>query len=95
MEAVLATMHPDVVWANGLEGGFVHGRDGVRAYWTHQWATMDSHANPIGFSAGEHDTVHVAVHLTARDLDGKLLFDTRGTHVFQIEDGLIKRFDIR
>jgi hypothetical protein len=23
-------MHPDVVWANGMEGGHVHGRDEVR-----------------------------------------------------------------
>lgn len=30
MDAVLSIMHPDVVWANGLEGGFVYGRDGVR-----------------------------------------------------------------
>ena len=29
MEAVLATMHPDVMWANGLEGGFVYRHDGV------------------------------------------------------------------
>jgi hypothetical protein len=28
MEAVLATMHSDVVWANGLEGGYVYGREG-------------------------------------------------------------------
>jgi hypothetical protein len=32
MEAVLTTMHGDVVWANGLEGGHVYGRDGVRDY---------------------------------------------------------------
>ena len=31
IEAALATMHPDVIWANGLEGGHVHGHDGVRA----------------------------------------------------------------
>ena len=42
IEAALATMHPDVIWANGLEGGHVHGHDGVRDYWTRQWAMMDS-----------------------------------------------------
>ena len=50
MEAVLATMHQDVVWANGLEGGHVYGRDGVRDYWARQWAMIDSHAEPVGFS---------------------------------------------
>jgi ketosteroid isomerase-like protein len=63
MEAVLATMHRDVIWANGLEGGYVYGHDGIRTYWTRQWATMDSRAEPIGFSIGEAGTVQVEVHL--------------------------------
>lgn len=95
MEAVLATMHRDVMWANGLEGGYVYGHDGVRDYWTRQWAMMDSHAEPTGFSIGADGTAYVEVHLTARDLKGNLLFDKRGSHMFQIEDGLIRRFDIR
>jgi ketosteroid isomerase-like protein len=32
LEGVLALMHPDVTWANGWEGGWVTGRDGVRDY---------------------------------------------------------------
>jgi hypothetical protein len=60
----------------GLESGYVYGHDGVRTYWTRQWATMDSRAEPIGFSIGEARTVQVEVHLTARDLTGNLLFDT-------------------
>jgi hypothetical protein len=95
MEAVLATMHRDVIWANGLEGGHVHGHEGVRDYWTRQWATMDSRAEPTGFSFSADGTVSVDVHLTARDLEGNLLFDSKGMHVFTIEDGLIRRFDIR
>ncbi len=33
IDAILSMMHPDVEWANGMEGGYVHGHDGVRAYW--------------------------------------------------------------
>jgi hypothetical protein len=95
MDALLATMDPDVMWANGLEGGHLHGRQGVRDYWTRQWAMMDSRAEPTSFSIGEDGTAYVEVHLTARDLDGNLLFDEKAGHVFQIENGLIKRFDIR
>lgn len=95
MDAVLVTMHRDVVWANGLEGGHVHGHDGVRDYWARQWATMDSHAEPVCFSVGADGTTVVEVHLTARDFDGKVLFDEMGIHVFRVEDGLIRRFDIR
>jgi len=95
MEAVLAVMQPDVVWANGLEGGYVYGHDGVREYWTRQWATIDSRAEPTGFSVGADGTTDVEVHLTARDREGNVVFDKIGHHIFLIEDGLIRRFDIR
>ena len=95
MEAVLATMHRDVVWANGLEGGHVYGHDGVRDYWTRQWAMIEPHAEPASFSIGADGTTEVEVHLTARDLNGNLLFDKMGGHIFRIENGLIRRFDIR
>ena len=95
MEAVLAIMHRDVVWANGLEGGYVYGRDSVRDYWTRQWATINSRAEPTGFSSLADGRTLVEVHLTARDLNGNVVFDRTGGHIFEIEDGLIKRFDIR
>ena len=47
MESVLAAMHEDVMWANGMEGGHVHGRDAVRAYWTRQWAMIDPRVDPV------------------------------------------------
>jgi hypothetical protein len=74
MDAVLATMHRDVMWANGLEGGHVYGHGGVGDYWTRQWAMMASRAEPIGFSLGADGTARVDVHLTARDLEGNVLF---------------------
>ncbi len=95
MEATLAIMHRDVVWANGIEGGYVYGHEGVRDYWTRQWATIESRADPVGISIGENATIEVEVHLTARDREGNVVFDKMATHVFQMEDGLIRRFDIR
>lgn len=95
MDAVLAATHPDVVWANGLDGGHVHGHAGVREYWTRQWAAMDSRAEPIEFLAGADGTTEVRVHLIAHDLEGDLLFDATATHIFRIVDGLVTRFDIR
>ena len=95
MEAVLATMHRDVIWANGMEGGHVYGRDGVRNYWTRQWAMIDPHVVPAGFSAGADGAVIVEVHQIVRDLKGNVLSDKMVGHIFHIEDGLIRRFDIR
>jgi ketosteroid isomerase-like protein len=95
MESVLLFLHDDVVWANGMEGGHVYGRDGVRRYWTRQWAMLDPHVEPVAFSNGSEGEIVVEVHQIVHDLDGKLLVDRITGHVFRIEDGLVKRFDIR
>lgn len=94
MESVLAAMHADVAWANGMEGGHVHGRDGVRRYWTRQWAMVDPQVEPVGFSTGPSGEVIVDVHQVVRDLEGGLLVDQMVVHIFRFEDGLIRRFDI-
>jgi hypothetical protein len=95
MEAVLAAMHEDVMWANGMEGGHVQGRDGVRAYWTRQWSMIDPHVEPGAFTVGLGGEVIVEVHQVVRDLQGKVIMDQMTGHIFHFQDGLIKRFDIR
>jgi hypothetical protein len=37
VDAVIATLHPDVDWPNAFEGGRVTGRDDVRDYWRRQF----------------------------------------------------------
>ena len=95
METVLAAMHEDVIWANGMEGGYVRGRDEVRSYWTRQWAMIDPRVEPVAFADGPEGEVIVEVHQVVRDLNGNLLADKMVGHVFRIENGLVKRFDIR
>ncbi len=95
IEAVLAALHPDVTWANGMEGGHVAGREAVRSYWTRQWAMLDPHVEPTAFSTGSDGETIVEVHQTVRDLQGALLVDQMVGHIFRIENGLITRFDIR
>jgi len=95
METVLAALHETVAWANGMEGGHVHGRDAVRSYWTRQWAMIDPHVEPVGFSRGPEGEIVVEVHQVVHDLDGALLLDQMVGHIFRIKDGLVRRFDIR
>lgn len=95
IEAVLAALHPDVTWANGMEGGHVHGREAVRSYWTRQWAMVDPHVEPTAFSAGASAEIVVEVHQTVCDLQGTVLVKQMVGHIFRIENGLITRFDIR
>jgi nuclear transport factor 2 (NTF2) superfamily protein len=94
METVLAAMHENVLWANGMDGGYVNGRDGVRQYWTRQWAMVDPRVEPIGFSEEPNEKTVVRVHQVVRDLSGTLLADREVNHIFSMEDGLIRRFDI-
>jgi hypothetical protein len=95
IEAVLAALDPDVTWANGMEGGHVHGREAVRSYWTRQWALVDPHVEPTTLSIGAAGEFVVEVHQTVRDLQGAVLVDQMVGHIFRIENGVIKRFDIR
>jgi limonene-1,2-epoxide hydrolase len=95
IETVLDALDEDVMWANGMEGGHVHGREGVRSYWTRQWAIIDPHVEPMSFSTTATGQVIVEVHQTVRNLQGELLVNQMLGHIFQIENNQVKRFDIR
>ena len=94
IDAVLARMHPDVVWPNGMEGGFVYGWQGVREYWTRQWEILDPTVEPLNIAEDENGRWVVDVHQVVRDREGKLLLDTTVRHAYQIENELIVRMDI-
>jgi ketosteroid isomerase-like protein len=94
IDAVLALMHPDVVWPNGMEGGYVHGHDGVRAYWTRQWGLIDPHVEPLKIEKDAKGRTVVEVHQVARDLNGNLLLDNIVHHAYTIRDNLIERMEI-
>lgn len=94
MEAVLARLHPDVKWANGMEGGHVDGREAVRTYWTRQMATLDPRVDPISITRDEKERWVVEVHQVVHDKEGNLLVDTVVHHAYRIAGGLIERMDI-
>jgi|HubBroStandDraft_1064217.scaffolds.fasta_scaffold438525_1 hypothetical protein len=95
IEAVLARMHPDVDWPNGMEGGRVHGRNAVRDYWRRQWALIDPNVEPVAFEDEAQGRMVVDVHQVIRDMAGKILLDRTVQHVYSIQDGLIERMEIR
>jgi ketosteroid isomerase-like protein len=94
IDAVLACMHPDVVWPNGMEGGVVHGREGIRAYWTRQWSMIDPRVEPRGFRPDGTGRTVVSVWQFVRDLSGNTLQDQMIEHIYTIEDGLIRTMEI-
>ena len=94
LEDVLARMHADVVWPNGMEGGFVHGHEGVRNYWTRQWAMLDPKVDPLKITPDDRGRWVVEVHQVVHDREGRLLVDQIVHHAYQISDSLIARMDI-
>jgi ketosteroid isomerase-like protein len=95
IDGALATMNSDVEWPNGMEGGTVHGHEGVRAYWTRQWGMVDPHVDPITFCDESDGRVAIEVHQVVRDLSGKVLMDRMVEHVYSLKDGLISSMEIR
>jgi hypothetical protein len=91
--AVLATFQPDVVWPNGMEGGYVHGHDQVRDYWTRQWGLVDPHVEPLRFTHRDGQVV-VDVRQVVRDLDGAVIVNTVVQHVYRFKDGLVQSMEI-
>jgi len=95
LAAALLAMHPDVEWPNGMEGGVVHGRDEVCDYWTRQWDATDPHVDPVRIDAEDDGQLIVAVHQIIRYLRGQVVSERFVEHAYLVEDGLIKRMEIR
>ncbi|WP_158744230.1 nuclear transport factor 2 family protein [Acidisphaera sp. L21] len=91
---VLSLLAETVAWANGMDGGHVHGHAAIRAYWTKQWAAITPQVDPTHVAQRDDGATTVDVHQVVRDLAGKLLLDETVRHVFHIHDGLVTRFDI-
>ncbi|MBB3137905.1 ketosteroid isomerase-like protein [Rhizobium pisi] len=102
IDGVLASLAEDVAWANGMDGGHVHGHEAVRAYWTRQWSMISPHVEPLAFHRTADGAIVAEVRQSIRDLQGNPLQDqTHGLkdkmigHVFRFRDGKVARFDIQ
>nr|WP_322666225.1 nuclear transport factor 2 family protein [Dendronalium sp. ChiSLP03b]MDZ8209004.1 nuclear transport factor 2 family protein [Dendronalium sp. ChiSLP03b] len=94
IETIISVMHPDVKWANGVEGGFVYGRDAVREYWTNQYKVIQVQLETLKFETDENNRNVVTVHQIVRDLQGNLLADATIEQIFTIENSLISLYEI-
>ncbi|MEM7717340.1 MAG: nuclear transport factor 2 family protein [Cyanobacteria bacterium P01_A01_bin.68] len=94
IETIISFMRPDVKWANGVEGGFVYGRDAVREYWTNQSKDIQVELETLKFETDEKNRNVVTAHQVIKDLQGNLLADATIQQIFTIEDGLISLYEI-
>lgn len=95
IDEALRLMHPQVDWPNGMEGGRVEGRDGVRGYWRRQWGLIDPHVEPLRIKDDAMGHLVVDVHQVIRDPSGKILKDQIVQHVYSFRNGLVARMEIR
>ncbi len=94
IETIISVMHPEVKWANGVEGGFVYGRDAVREYWTNQYKVIQVQLETLNFETDANNRNVVTVHQVVRDLQGNLLADATIRQIFTIENNLIVLYEI-
>lgn len=95
IETIISVMRPDVKWANGVEGGFVYGRDAVREYWTNQFKDIQPELETLKFETDENNRNIVTIHQIIKDLQGNVLADATVRQIFTIEeDGLISLYEI-
>ena len=94
LDAVLAMMGDEVDWPNAWKGGRLVGRDPVRDYWTAQWAEIDPRVEPLAVTKRADGKVAVTVRQLVRSPDGQVLSDGEVIHVYQLDDGLIRRMDV-
>lgn len=94
IETIISLMTPNVKWANGQNGGFVHGRDAVREYWINQFKEIQPELETLKFETDEKNRNIVTVHQIIKDLQGNVLADMTVRQIFTIEGGLISLYEI-
>lgn len=94
IETVLSMMDENVKWANGMEGGFVFGRENVREYWRRQFELVNPQLETLQFKVDDENREVVTLRQIVRDFDGNVLIDKTVEHIFSFENGLIKVFEI-
>lgn len=93
IDRVIDSMTEDVKWANGMEGGYVHGKDEVRAYWKRQFESVSSNVSPLS-TESTGDWVRVVVHQVVHDRLGQLLSDITVKHKFKMSADKVAEFHI-
>jgi hypothetical protein len=94
IDAVLKHFHANVQWPNGWEGGYVHGHDEVRDYWTRQWKEIDPKVIPVSIKPVAGNQIKVEVKQLIYDKSGSLIADEMVIHHYTFEDTLIVKMEI-
>jgi len=93
IDAVIAHTTPDVKWANGMEGGYVHGHHELKDYWTRQFALINPKVTPYEIEL-DGDNAKIKIHQVVYDLSGQLLQNKKLFHHFHMQHDKVEQFEI-
>ena len=93
IDLIISNMTDNVKWANGMDGGYVYGREAVRDYWTRQFTMVSSNVTPLEIKT-DKGVIKIKVHQVVYDLKGNLLADEFVYHFFHIRENKIALFEI-
>ncbi len=71
IDLVISKMTENVKWANGMDGGYIYGHDGVKEYWKRQFRMVSSNVTPLKIDI-ENEVVKIKVHQVVHDLNNYL-----------------------
>lgn len=94
IDGALATMHADVDWPNGMEGGRLRGHREVREYWRRQFDLIDPRVESQRIEHRPNGQVVATVRQVVHDLAGEVISEDLVEHRYVINEGLIERMDI-
>lgn len=94
IDSALELMSDEVTWPKAFKGGYAHGPEEVRAYWTEQWTEIDPRVEPVQITPEDSGAFLVEVHQVVRDLAGTVLFDGHVGHRFTLAKGLIQAMEV-
>lgn len=89
VDGVMALMHAEIDWPNTFDGGRVHGRDALRAYWLRQFEVIRPTVSPLEIRKQPDGSVIVKLVYAAHRLDGRLWDEEVRGNLFRFRDGLI------
>lgn len=93
IDRIMPYFATDADWPNGMTGGREVGHDAIRAYWTNQWAVINSQVTPLAHRVVD-GKVELEVHQLVKDMQGSVLSDSVVYHTYAFAAGKIVRMDI-
>lgn len=89
LEGVRASLHPDAMWPDTLEGGRLEGRDAIVAHFAQLFALARTDIQLIRVIDETDGSLEVEVQLLVQDHKGHIWSDTRAHLTYAFKDGLL------